>query len=108
MKKVLKLFVFAVFVFLPFRVFAASNYTVEMVSNQIGNKVVGTYNNYNAALNATAAASTGDSPYKIYFKQQLPTIIVAPILFVLAATGILAQVGFFIGNYLTNWIGSLI
>lgn len=62
----------------------------------------------NAALNATAAASTGDSPYKIYFKQQLPTIIVAPILFVLAATGILAQVGFFIGNYLTNWIGSLI
>lgn len=62
----------------------------------------------NAALNAVAAASTGDNPFKVWFKQQLPVLIIAPLLFVLAATGILANIGFFIGNYITSWISSMI
>ncbi len=72
MKKVLKLFVFAVFVFLPFRVFAASNYTVEMVSNQIGNKVVGTYNNYNAALNAMNSQKSDANSVATIYRDGVP------------------------------------
>ena len=72
MKKVLKLFVFAVFVFLPFRVFAASNYTVEMVSNQIGNKVVGTYNNYNAALNAMNSQKSDSNSVATIYRDGVP------------------------------------
>ena len=60
--------IFFVFVFMPFsKVEAASTYTVEMVANQTGNKVVGTYSSYSAALNAmNAQNSTASSVATIY------------------------------------------
>lgn len=61
----------------------------------------------NAALNAVATASSGVNPFKIYFKQQLAVIICAPAIFVLAATGILARLGFMIGNAVSAWIGNI-
>lgn len=61
----------------------------------------------NAALNAVTAASTGQNPFKIYLKEQLLTVIMAPAIYVLAATGILSRLGFFIGTTIGNWLGSL-
>ena len=71
MKKGLQFFLiilFLMFNFAPFyKVEAASNYTVEMVSNQTGNKVVGSYTSYSAALNAmNAQNSTANSVATIY------------------------------------------
>ena len=69
-KRFVTLFVviFFVFVLVPFsKVEAASTYTVEMVANQTGNKVVGTYSSYSAALNAmNAQNSTASSVATIY------------------------------------------
>lgn len=62
----------------------------------------------NAALNAVASASSGANPFKVYMKQQAVVLIMAPVIFVLAATGILSRVGFYIGNYITNWAESAI
>ena len=72
MKKVLKLLVFTIFAILPFRVFAASNYTVEMVSNQTGNKVIGTYNNYNAALNAMNSQKSDANSVATIYRDGVP------------------------------------
>lgn len=62
----------------------------------------------NAALNAVASATNGASPFKVYFKQQALVCIAAPTIFVLAATGVLAQIGFAIGSLVSNYAGSLI
>ena len=66
--KTILIILFFVLGFIPFhRVEAASTYTVEMVANQTGNKVVGTYSNYSAALNAmNAQKSTASSVATIY------------------------------------------
>lgn len=61
----------------------------------------------NAALNAVTAASAGQNPFKMYLKEQLLTVIMAPAIYVLAATGILSRLGFFIGTTIGNWLGSL-
>ena len=70
MKKGLKICVvlFSLLFFLPFiKVEAASTYTVEMVANQTGNKVVGKYNSYSAALSVmNAQKSTSNNVATIY------------------------------------------
>ena len=54
--KILLIILFLMVNFMPFyKAEAASSYTVEMVANQSGNKVVGTYSSYSAALNAMNA-----------------------------------------------------
>ena len=60
--------IFSMFIFMPFsKVEAASTYTVEMVANQTGNKVVGSYSSYSAALNAmNSQNSTASSVATIY------------------------------------------
>ena len=65
---ILLIVLFLMFEFMPFyKVEAASSYTVEMVANQTGNKVIGTYNSYSAALNAmNAQKSTSSSVATIY------------------------------------------
>ena len=70
MKKLLQ-FIFILFLMFnlvpSYEVEAASNYTVEMVANQTGNKVIGSYNSYSAALNAmNAQNSTANSVATIY------------------------------------------
>ncbi len=66
--KILLIILFLMVNFMPFyKAEAASSYTVEMVSNQTGNKVVGTYSSYSAALNAmNAQNSTASSVATIY------------------------------------------
>lgn len=70
MKKLLQFtfILFLMFNLVPsYEVEAASNYTVEMVANQTGNKVIGSYNSYSAALNAmNAQNSTANSVATIY------------------------------------------
>lgn len=71
----------------------------------------------NAALNAAASESAigpdgkSQSPIKIYFKDMAVTLIVTPILMLLAATGVLTQFGLLLGNYIgaaIEKVGSLI
>ena len=66
--KILLIILFLMVNFMPFyKAEAASSYTVEMVSNQTGNKVVGTYSSYSAALSAmNAQNSTTNSVATIY------------------------------------------
>ena len=70
MKKLLQFtfILFLMFNLVPsYEVEAASNYTVEMVANQTGNKVIGSYSSYSAALNAmNAQNSTANSVATIY------------------------------------------
>lgn len=88
-----------------------SNYTANnmMTSNQVNNSPTSGRLQLvsNAALNAVTAASTGQNPFKTYLKEQLLTVVMAPAIYVLAATGILSRLGFFIGTTLGNWIGGL-
>ena len=59
--------------FIPFhRVEAASTYTVEMVSNQTGNKVVGSYNSYSVALNAMNAQNSTSSSVATIYRDGVP------------------------------------
>ena len=66
--KILLIILFLMVNFMPFyKAEAASSYTVEMVSNQSGNKVIGKYSSYSAALNAmNAQNSTASSVATIY------------------------------------------
>lgn len=65
--------IFFVFVFMPFsKVEAASTYTVEMVANQTGNKVVGTYSSYSAALNAMNAQNSTASNVATIYRDGVP------------------------------------
>lgn len=74
MKKGLKLLIlFGFFIFLPFiKVEAASTYTVEMVANQTGNKVIGKYNSYSAALNAMNAQSSNTNSVATIYRDGIP------------------------------------
>lgn len=56
-----------------------------------------------AALNAVTTASGGESPFKVYLKQRLGVILFVPVLFTLAATGVLSKLGFILGNSLALW-----
>ena len=66
--KILLVILFLMVNFMPFyKAEAASSYTVEMVSNQSGNKVIGKYSSYSAALNAmNTQKSTASSVATIY------------------------------------------
>lgn len=55
-----------------------------------------------AALNAVASASNGGNVYKIYLKQQVLIIILAPTIYVLSATGVLPSLGVKLGQALSN------
>lgn len=74
--KQFKLVIFALFLmftFLPFyKVEAASTYTVEMVVNQTGNKVVGNYSSYSAALNAMNAQNSTSTNVATIYKDGVP------------------------------------
>lgn len=74
MKKGLKLLIlFGFLIFLPFiKVEAASTYTVEMVANQTGNKVIGKYNSYSAALNAMNAQSSNANSVATIYRDGVP------------------------------------
>lgn len=61
----------------------------------------------NAALNAVKSASSGANPFKVYFKQQAVVCVMAPIIYVLAATGVLSQFGFMLGEVVSTWIGGV-
>ena len=68
----------------------------------------------NAALNAVAIENTvgpdGEThnPFKIYVKDMVVILTLTPILITLAATGILAKLGFALAGLLVRGIGSLI
>lgn len=55
-----------------------------------------------AALNAVASASNGGNVYKIYLKQQLLIIILAPTIYILSLTGVLPSLGVKLGQALSN------
>lgn len=67
----------------------------------------------NAALNAVASESAvgpdgkSISPYKIYAKDMVVTMVITPVLFVLATTGVLSKLGFAIGGFLVDIIGKV-
>ena len=64
----------------------------------------------NAALNAVATESTigadgkSQSPFKVYAKDMMVTLIITPILLILAGTGVLTQLGFIIGGAIIDGI----
>lgn len=61
----------------------------------------------NAALNAVATETTGQSAFKIYIKQTAILCIIAPLLLVLASTGVLASIGFAAGGALSNALSGI-
>lgn len=61
----------------------------------------------NAALNAVATETAGQSAFKIYIKQTAILCIVAPLLLVLASTGVLANIGFAAGGALSNALSNI-
>lgn len=64
----------------------------------------------NAALNAVAAASivgpngASPNPLKLYFKDMVILMILTPVLIVLAATGVLTQIGFLVADIVVSLI----
>lgn len=71
--KAIFVIMFFILGFIPFhKVEAASTYTVEMVANQTGNKVVGTYNSYSAALNAMNAQNSTSSSVATIYRDGVP------------------------------------
>jgi hypothetical protein len=66
-----------------------------------------------AALNAVAAGAVVDqnnkpiSPLKAYAKDMVPTLVITPILLVLAITGVLTDLGFLIGNVIANAVSGI-
>ena len=66
----------------------------------------------NAALNAVAAETTIGSdgrpvsPLKVYAKDMLIVLVLTPILLVLAVTGVLTQLGFMLGELISNVLRS--
>lgn len=71
--KTIFVIMFFILGFIPFhKVEAASTYTVEMVANQTGNKVVGTYNSYSAALNAMNAQNSTSSSVATIYRNGVP------------------------------------
>ena len=76
MKKSFKIFIillFLMFNFMPFyKAEAASSYTVEMVANQSGNKVIGKYNSYSAALSAMNSQNSTSSSVATIYRDGVP------------------------------------
>ncbi len=76
MKKWFKIFIiilFLMFNFMPFyKVSAASTYTVEMVANQTGNKVIGRYSSYSAALSAMNSQSSNANSVATIYRDGVP------------------------------------
>ena len=76
MKKVFNALIIILFLFVNFMPFykveAASTYTVEMVANQSGNKVIGSYSSYSAALNAMNAQNSTSSSVATIYKNGVP------------------------------------
>lgn len=59
------------------------------------------------ALDAVEDGKNGSNPFKVYFKKRWLTCVMAPVLFVLAATGVLSQFGFMLGEVISQWIGAV-
>ena len=76
MKKRFMITIFGIFLimfFMPFsKVSAASTYTVEMVANQTGNKVIGSYSSYSAALNAMNKQSSNANSVATIYRDGVP------------------------------------
>ena len=76
MKKKFIITIFGIFfmmLFVPFsKVSAASTYTVEMVANQTGNKVVGKYNSYSAALSSMNAQNSNANSVATIYRDGVP------------------------------------
>ena len=71
--KIVIILLFLMFNFMPFvKVEAASSYTVEMVANQTGNKVIGKYSSYSAALNAMNAQNSTSSNVATIYRDGVP------------------------------------
>ena len=71
--KIVIILLFLMFNFMPFvKVEAASSYTVEMVANQTGNKVIGKYSSYSAALNAMNAQNSTSSSVATIYRDGVP------------------------------------
>ena len=49
----------------------------------------------------------GGNVFKIYLKKRWLACVMAPIIYVLAATGVLSQFGFMLGEAVSRWIGGL-
>lgn len=67
----------------------------------------------NAALNAVSSESTvgpdgkANSPFKTYIKDMVIVLVTVPVLLILAATGALTSLGFFLGGLLCDVIANI-
>lgn len=60
------------------------------------------------ALNAVETAKVQQiNPFKIYAKSMLVTLVLAPILIVLSVSGVVAQLGFLIGNAIASGVAGI-
>ena len=62
----------------------------------------------NEALNAVEVSKEGKSPFKVYRKSMVTYCVTAVVLLVLAITGALSKLGFFIGYIIVNIINGVI
>lgn len=56
---------------------------------------------------AQSASASQTSPIKVWFKGRVIDLILAPTIFVLASTGVLTQIGFWLGQVLTGVLGKV-
>ena len=56
---------------------------------------------------AASASASQTSPIKVWFKGRVIDLILAPTIFVLASTGVLTQIGFWLGQVLTGVLGKV-
>lgn len=61
----------------------------------------------NAALNAVATETAGQTPFKVYIKQTAILCIMAPLILVLASTGVLSGLGFAAGQALSEALSAI-
>lgn len=54
-----------------------------------------------------SASASQTSPIKVWFKGRVIDLILAPTIFVLASTGVLTQIGFWLGQVLTGVLGKV-
>jgi len=59
------------------------------------------------ALDSVAEGKNGGNIFKIYLKKRWIVCVMAPIIYVLAATGVLSQFGFMLGEAVSTWIGGI-
>lgn len=73
MKKTIKfIFLFVLFLFPFCEVKAVSSYSVELVNSSSFNKVVGTYNSYNEAVNVMNGLNSSESSVATIYKDGIP------------------------------------